>query len=225
MSDNTVSDNTVSDSAAQTSTHPDAAARTAHAAIILAGGRGSRLGGADKASVEIEGRMLLDHVLDAVNGCAPIVVVGPPHLAQAPDRTAVTLVREDPPFTGPVAAIEAALVALATPLHPDETWLLACDLPRAAEIVAQLSTPIPRGYDAVVLVDAHGKTQWLAARYRTRVLRDAVATLPDTAGASMRQLLGSIRISLVPDHVGASVDLDTWAEISDYRSGKEEHHG
>ena len=48
------------------------------AAIILAGGRASRLGGADKASVEVDGRALLDHVLDAVEGCSPVIVVGLP---------------------------------------------------------------------------------------------------------------------------------------------------
>ncbi|MCW4458696.1 molybdenum cofactor guanylyltransferase [Microbacterium sp. MPKO10] len=281
-----------------------AAHRPRHAAIVLAGGRGSRLGGADKASVEIDGRMLLDHVLAAVEGCAPIIVVGPPHLAgpqssqlprtspshavsrretapqtppsdaapqadragprgsrsqvdpalqpvlsPSPQRNDIVLVREDPPFTGPVAAIAAALAALAdtdpnqaartratakgrTPHAPSsgselsrETWLLACDLPRAADIVAQLSMPIPHDADALALVDGEGKVQWLAGRYRTAALQAAVAALPDTAGASMRQLLASIRLRLVPDETGASVDLDTWAAINHYRSNEEDHHG
>lgn len=162
--------------------------------------------------------------------------------------------REDPPFTGPVAAIAAALAALAdtsladtdpnqaartratakgrTPHAPSsgselsgETWLLACDLPRAADIVAQLSMPIPHDADALALVDGEGKVQWLAGRYRTAALQAAVAALPDTTGASMRQLLASIRLRLVPDETGASVDLDTWAAINHYRSNEEDHHG
>ncbi|HCS59936.1 MAG TPA: molybdopterin-guanine dinucleotide biosynthesis protein, partial [Microbacterium sp.] len=48
------------------------------AAIILTGGRASRLGGVDKASVEIDGIPLVDHVYAAVTGCAPIIAVGPP---------------------------------------------------------------------------------------------------------------------------------------------------
>lgn len=289
--------------------------RPRHAAIVLAGGRGSRLGGADKASIEIGGRMLLDHVLDAVEWCAPIIVVGPPHLAgpqsahapqnpppdavsrpetarqtppsdaaprpgpapqvqrvplqesqsrlaaapqpilsPTPQRNGIVLVRENPPFTGPVAAITSALTALTdTDLTdtdqdqaprtsatakdqsshtspPDsepsgETWLLACDLPRAADVVAQLSMPIPHDADALALVDGEGKAQWLAGRYRTAALQAAVAALPDTADASMRQLLASIRLRLVPDETGASVDLDTWAEINHYRSNEEDHHG
>ncbi|WP_167132156.1 molybdenum cofactor guanylyltransferase [Paramicrobacterium chengjingii] len=237
---------------------PDAAAQP-HAAIVLAGGRASRLDGADKASIQIDGRMLLDHALAAVVGCAPVIVVGPPHLATAPGRTAMTLVREDPPFTGPVAAIDAALKALEVdtvlargncagtrakfenrprastfpssrhprraPNQPDETWLLACDLPRAAEVVATLSAAIPPDFDAAVLVDAAGRRQWLAGRYRTASLRSAVGALPDTAGASMRQLLANIRVHDVPDESGASTDLDTWTAIDDYRSKREDTHG
>ena len=54
-------------------------------------------------------------------GCDPIVVVGPPDEAHAD----LTWVREDPPFTGPAAAIIAALpfvlvmVALAVALVKD----------------------------------------------------------------------------------------------------------
>ena len=47
------------------------------AAIILAGGRASRLGGADKAQIEIGGMPLIDSVCAAVAGCAPIVIAGP----------------------------------------------------------------------------------------------------------------------------------------------------
>ncbi|GAB2517932.1 molybdenum cofactor guanylyltransferase [Paramicrobacterium agarici] len=227
-----------------------------NAAIILAGGRASRLGGTDKASVDVGGRMLLEHVLAAVAGCAPIIVVGPPHLAQTalrPHRD-VTLVREDPPFTGPVAAIAAALDALpdtallpreesAEPrtnsadsppgtssfsgrdAGPSETWLLACDLPRASDIVTQLIAPIPPDADAVALVDADGRAQWLAGRYRVPALRSAVGTVPQLSGASMRQLLSSIRLHLVPDRLGASCDLDTWAAINHYRSSEEDHDG
>ncbi|PFG30571.1 molybdenum cofactor guanylyltransferase [Paramicrobacterium agarici] len=197
-----------------------------NAAIILAGGRASRLGGTDKASVDVGGRMLLEHVLAAVAGCAPIIVVGPPHLAQTVLRPypEVTLVREDPPFTGPVAALAAALDALPDADSP-ETWLLACDLPRAGDIVAQLSAPIPPNADAVALVDADGREQWLAGRYRVPALRSAVDAVPQLSGASMRQLLSSIRLHLVPDRLGASCDLDTWAAINHYRSSEEEHDG
>lgn len=190
-------------------------------AIVLGGGRSRRLGGADKASIDIGGRMLLDHVLAAVAGCQPVVVAGPAHLAR-PD---VAVVREDPPFGGPVAGIAAALEAFADEAPAAETWLLACDLPRAAEIVALLGpVAIPADADAVVLVDEHGAQQWLAGRYRLAALRAAAAALPAARDASMRRLTGGLRTHLVTDRTGASVDLDTWSAIDDYRrSGKDPH--
>ena len=65
--------------------------------MVLAGGRGSRLGGVDKASVVVDGRTLLDHVLDAVALAELIVVVGP----RKADVPGVTWAREDPPGGGP----------------------------------------------------------------------------------------------------------------------------
>ncbi|MFB9644114.1 NTP transferase domain-containing protein [Agromyces lapidis] len=183
------------------------------AAIVLAGGRAARLGGADKASVEVDGRALLDHVLAAVEGCRQLVVVGPPALA----RPGVVLVREDPPFGGPVAAIAAALAVLEA--SADEAWLLACDLPRAARVVELLGdAPLPGGVDGLALVDADARIQWLAGRYRVTALRDAIAALPEVADASMRALLAPLRIATRPDPDGAALDLDTWAAIEHYRS-------
>ena len=46
------------------------------AAIVLAGGAGRRLGGADKAALDVGGRTLLERALAAVSG-VPTVVVGP----------------------------------------------------------------------------------------------------------------------------------------------------
>lgn len=194
---------------------------TVPAAIILAGGRASRLGGADKASVEVAGRRLVDHVYAAVAGCAPVVAVGPESLA----RPGVTVVREDPPFGGPVAALAAALTAMSG-LPEDsparaidaEAWVLACDLPRASRIVAALKDlPIPDDADGVVLADADGRAQWLAGRYRLGSLQRAFTALGDVDNAALRQLLAPLTLHTITDTADASLDLDTWAAVEQYR--------
>ncbi|WP_243225979.1 molybdenum cofactor guanylyltransferase [Microbacterium sp. CIAB417] len=182
------------------------------AAVILAGGRATRLGGADKAEVEIGGRMLIDIVVLAVSGCDPVIVAGPEHLA----RTGVRVVREDPPFGGPVAAIAAAVAEL--PADVEETWLLACDLPNAAGVVDLLSrAELPADADAVVLRDAQGRAQPLAGRYRAAALRRAVAALDEVDGSSMRRLSRGLRVHEIDDPAGASADLDTWDDIAAFR--------
>ncbi|QYM76670.1 NTP transferase domain-containing protein [Leucobacter luti] len=65
-------------------------------AILFAGGRGSRLGGVDKAELRLGGARLVDRVVAGARaaGAHRIVVVGPAHVVPAGCRAA----REDPPF-------------------------------------------------------------------------------------------------------------------------------
>ncbi|EGD55132.1 molybdenum cofactor guanylyltransferase [Gordonia neofelifaecis] len=181
------------------------------AAIVLAGGRATRMGGVDKAAVDIAGRSLIDIVYEAVADAHPVIVVGPESL----ERPGVRVIREDPPFGGPVAGLAAALAAIDT----DEVWLLACDLPRASAIVAQLrEVPLAAADDAVILEDADGRAQWLAGRYRAGALRRALARLPEVRDASMRALVGGLALRSVVDRAGATIDLDTWDDVENYRA-------
>jgi len=85
--------------------------------VVLAGGRGSRLGGASKPAVTVAGRTLLSRVLDARRFARQVVVVGPASArpAAGADTADLLWALEDPPFGGPVAGIAAGLAALAFP--------------------------------------------------------------------------------------------------------------
>lgn len=192
------------------------------AAILLGGGRASRLGGVDKPALVVDGRTLAERAFEAARGCRPIVAVGPPSLG----RDGVLLVREDPPFGGPVAAIGAGLAALCDHA-PEWMLLLACDLPRAASAVALLRStgPVSDEIDGIVLVDEHGRDQWLAGRYRVHALRHALSTLGELPGTPMRRLVERLRLLRVPDSAGASADLDTWDDIRAYQAAVGEENG
>ncbi|WGD36568.1 NTP transferase domain-containing protein [Lysinibacter sp. HNR] len=99
-------------------------------AIVLTGGRGTRLGGVAKAELRVGGARLIDTVLGAAyaSGSERLIVVGSRKVA--PASLSVLHTREDPPFGGPVAALAAGL-SLAT---AEWVLLLAVDLPRAAEL-------------------------------------------------------------------------------------------
>ena len=113
------------------------------------------------------------------------IVVVTPDLPTDVDPNRVVRVLEDPPFGGPVAGIAAGVAALPPAQPQDEVLLLACDLPRVADIVAvldglplvepvaasTLAPPVePAGAEArpdgVCLLDAEDYPQYLAARYR-----------------------------------------------------------
>lgn len=190
------------------------------AAIVLTGGRASRLDGADKASVEIDGIPLVDHAYAAVHGCAPIIAVGPVETG----RPGVRVVREHPPFGGPVAAIAAGVSAL-DDSDAVETWILACDLPLAPLLVEKLGrVPLPPNADAVIAVDSAGREQWLAGRYRVSSLRTALERFADPSGVPMRALVVTLNLHAVPDE-GRAHDLDTWADIDEYRRTRKDDHG
>lgn len=76
-------------------------------AVVLAGGRGSRMGGVDKPRIEVDGRTLLARVIAGIPTDVPIVMVGPMHDDAIARK--VRVVREEPVFGGPVAALAAAL--------------------------------------------------------------------------------------------------------------------
>lgn len=184
--------------------------RGPHAAIVLAGGRARRLDGAAKALLTVGGKGLLRTTIDAAaaSGCDPIVVVGPPSL----DHAAVTWVREQPPFGGPVAAIVAALPHI----HTDSVVVLATDLPRASEALAFLleTTSLVSLVDGLCLADEAGRPQWLTGLYRTAALRAAGDRLPDAgAGASMHALLSELEIATVRAPSGIAGDVDTWEDL------------
>lgn len=178
-------------------------------AIIVAGGRGSRLGGVSKPDLSVGGMTLLDRTLAAVAGARRVVVVG------GPTRDGVTWTLEDPPGSGPAKALAAGLAALSD--HAPWTCALAVDTPRAADAVPRLVAAVADaggeggvGGDGAWVVDAEGEAQPLLAVYRTAVLLDGTRDLED--GTSMRRLVGGLTMVAVPDPDGAARDLDTWGD-------------
>jgi molybdopterin-guanine dinucleotide biosynthesis protein A len=184
--------------------------------IILAGGRATRLGGADKPGLMVGGRTLLAAVVAAGTEAAArrVVVVGPdrPDITDARRGGAIRFVREEPPGSGPVPALRRGLAeqalrgGLAEPDGPGghgaegEPWVavLAADLPflRAAHLRTLLAAAA--GRDGAVLADDGGRAQWLAGCWRTAALRRAAAGY---RGSSLHGLLAPLRpvsVSLPP---------------------------
>ena len=160
-------------------------------ALVLAGGRGSRLGNDDKAAITIGGTSALDQLLSSLPEGVPVVVSGPERPTQRP----VTFRREWPIFGGPVAGIASALEAVRTPL----TVLLAVDMPWAAGLVEHLIAEFAAcDAAALVPVDGSGFRQPLCAVVRTEAVRAALAGLGDPRGRSLRDLMTRIDVQERP---------------------------
>jgi molybdopterin-guanine dinucleotide biosynthesis protein A len=174
---------------------------------VLAGGTGARLGGADKASLDLSGRPLLDWVLDATDGAVEVVVVGDP----APTRRPVRFVREEPPGGGPAAGLLAGRDALTAPVGA--VLVLACDMPRVdAATVARLRAAAA-GRDGAALVGPDGRRALAMVLDLARL--DAVRpTRGEAHGMALRRLLAPLDLVAV-DAVGDEHrDVDTWVDLA-----------
>ncbi|WP_109211467.1 MULTISPECIES: NTP transferase domain-containing protein [Microbacterium] len=188
-------------------------------AILLAGGRASRVDGAAKPLFEVGGRTLLHAAVTAVTDAAarPITAVAP----VLDETLPIAWVREDPPFSGPAAAIVAALRSWQEADDPEWTLLLACDLPGVGAAVRRLVDDLPllpADTDGICLADRSSRPQWLIGAYRTRALRVAASALPDAGrDAPVRALLDDLAIVVVTASDDLTRDVDTWEDLEEAR--------
>ena len=95
-------------------------------AVILAGGRGSRLGGQDKGMLELNGRPLIEYILDAVTPQVKTVIINANRNHQFYAGYGYPVVSDDiKNFQGPLAGFAAALSACTT----NFIMTLPCDGP------------------------------------------------------------------------------------------------
>ena len=199
-------------------------------AILLAGGRASRMDGAAKPLLVVGGGTLLARTLVAVRaaGADPIVIVGP-RPDDETDHGPARWTREDPPFAGPAAAIAAGLGRTDPRDDPEWTLVLACDLASPDAAVPRLVTDLPllpRDTDGLCLADGTSRPQWLTGVYRTAALRRAAASRAEGwRDAPVHALLDDLAIAVVrvPDDV--VLDVDTWEDLERARRlrGRTDH--
>jgi molybdopterin-guanine dinucleotide biosynthesis protein A len=178
-------------------------------AIVLAGGAARRMGN-DKALSDVGGRSLIDRALDAVADAQRIVVVGP----QRAVSRVVTWTIEDPPGSGPAAALVHALPMTAA----GRLVVLAVDVPFAASALPRLLAALA-DHEAAMLVDHTGRRQPLVAAYAAQALRErALPEHGSWANRSMRDLVAGLDVVDVAAHGVEALDCDTPAALAEARA-------
>ncbi|MBB6333823.1 NTP transferase domain-containing protein [Schaalia hyovaginalis] len=164
-------------------------------ALVLAGGRGSRLGGVSKADLELGGR-LLDRVLDALRVLAPrrIVVVAPESVAVP---SGVLRTAEEPCGGGPLAGIGAGLEALGPigeggPGRADRlVVVVGVDTPGLGDLADRLfragAEAVVEGRDGAIIRggDPEPFDQFLQGAYSARALGAALDAARRANGGSL----------------------------------------
>ena len=174
-------------------------------AIVLAGGKNSRMGGEDKAFLTVAGQSVFDRTLMLLRRCFPQVVV----VSNRPEKYRgfdVEVATDELPGLGPLGGLHAGLGRIRRPY----AFVVACDMPflriePVAFLVARL-----HGQDAVI-------PRWeddiepLHALYATH-LRAPIARATQRGARAIREFLPEIDVDFVPESemrlvVGAAESL------------------
>ena len=200
---------------------------TAIAALILAGGKGERLGGVNKALLTIGDTRFIDRAMAVTEGCAPkLLAVGrtgfeaPPELIQIADL--------DTDYAGPLAGVAAAVEHLAG-TTAEMLFSLAVDTPLFPRDFLTRALPLLGTASAVLA--AYGEQD-----YPTNALwrLDALATLPHgirtgTAPRSLKRLaegLGAVRLDYAAlSNFDPFRNANTPEDLAFLRAAAERGHG
>lgn len=135
-------------------------------AVILAGGRATRMGGEDKGLVELAGRAMIEHVLDAVRPQVDAVLINANRNRARYAALGHPVVADElADFQGPLAGMASGLAHCRTPL----VLTLPCDGPLVPpDLVERLRRTLGDG-DAAVAHDGE-RLQPVHALLRISVL-------------------------------------------------------
>jgi len=171
-------------------------------AIVLAGGRSSRMGRA-KALLPFDGQPLIAHVVEALRACcSEVVVVASP--AQDLPSLPATLVRDEVAYQGPVSGIYHGLSAATE----EVSFVTSCDSVFLNPGVIRLVLSQIAGHDVAVPY-WEGRFQPLHAAYRRTVLPHLEQQL---ARGELRpvQLFDKVPTRRIEEHEIRNIDPDGW---------------
>lgn len=114
-------------------------------AIILAGGKNTRMQGEDKAFLEIEGEPIIERLINKLRKLAGDIIV----VTNSPEKYAhypVTVVRDEKPGLGPLMGIYSGLKVSSVRYN----FVAACDMPFVNEALVSYMIDNRDNYDALV---------------------------------------------------------------------------
>lgn len=154
---------------------------------LLAGGRGTRLGGLDKAWLCIQGQPQVLRLRALFSDrCGAILISANRAMGRYAEH-GLTVLPDRHPGIGPIAGLDALAADCATP------WLFTLPVDALDCDGALLDALVAMGGQGAVAQDADG-LQPLFALYRTPVLRDAVSHAIASDRYAVRDLQAALRL-------------------------------
>jgi len=179
-------------------------ARRACAAAILAGGRATRLHGADKGGLVIGGRTIRDRQLDALSGLVDDIFMIGGSAADPGIEAGVLRVPDLTAARGPLGGIQTALHRAGDAAC---TLIVACDLPFVSRpfLAFLLARALEADAADVVVPRSGDRLHPLCATYNRRV-REAVDRRVASGALAVQALFDEVRVDIVEPEVVATFD-------------------
>ncbi len=167
--------------------------------MILAGGRNSRMGGADKAFLTVEGETVMQRTLRVLRDCFAQIVVVSNHPGKYVSFD-VDVTGDEFRGHGPLAGIHAGLGAV----RCDYAFVVACDMPfLRPEPIRYLACRL-HAQDAVIPY-WEGDIEPLHAIYAAR-LRPVMESALRQGVSAIREFLPRLHVDYVPEVAMRTVD-------------------
>ena len=169
---------------------------------ILAGGAASRMGGADKASLPLNGRRIIDRQVETLRHVSDSIIV----VGGQPDRFRDLGIRAVPDVYADCGALGGIYSAL---LASDRPWtlVLACDMPFLSLPLLQRLTRVPAPGVDMVMPRTHEGPQPLCAVYAARCA-DAVRRRIEGGLLKAASLAEDVRVEEIGPEELATYDPD-----------------
>ena len=182
-------------------------------AVVLAGGAGRRLGGADKGLAMFRGRPLVAHVLERLRGQADEIFISANRNLDAYRALGYRVLQDaTPDYPGPLEGLRGALAA-ARHAH---LLCVPCDLPfLPADLAPRLMRALEAGDAQVAVAHAAGRAQPVVCLCRRDVLPSLHAYLAAGGRAVGRWQEGLRHVAVVFDDAGAFFNVNTERALED----------
>jgi molybdopterin-guanine dinucleotide biosynthesis protein A len=185
--------------------------------LLLAGGMGRRMGGADKGLVVLDGRPMAAWVLDRLRPQVGTLLINANRNPEMWNSFGYPLVADRiTGYAGPLAGIHAGLAICATPL----LVTAPCDSPfMPTDLVARLATALEQEEADLAVVRSNGRLQPVFALMRRSVL-DSLEGYLDEGGRKIDTWFAMLRMAVVDfDDDTAFANINTPDELAAARTG------
>lgn len=185
------------------------------AAVILAGGQGSRMGGEDKGLVPFRQDPMISWTLERVQSQVDELMISCNRNRETYDRFGVVTVTDDTQgFVGPLAGVQAAMNHLDG--RHSHLLVLPCDTPLIREeLLGLLIDKAKQQPDAITLLHADGRPQFLHAVIPVQYHANLNATLASGQRAVFKWYKQfPIQSVDVESHAQCLVNMNTFEHLS-----------